>query len=1216
MKKKANGIIAAMALLMMAPHDLPAQQKQAVHRIILIGDAGELKNGRNEVIDAVKNNFQPDGATTILYLGDNIYPVGMPDGMASSYNNSKKIIDYQVSLAKNTAAKTFFIPGNHDWAQGRPFGFQQIKRQQQYIDSLYLDNIKMVPSGGCPGPVEIPINENILLVVMDTQWFLQGFEKPGIESDCPCKTGDEVIAKLEDIAENNKNKILLFATHHPFRTHGPHGGYYTFKQHIFPLTELSKGLYIPLPVIGSIYPVTRGVFGNIQDNRHPIYKKMVRAVEAALQQHPQVIMVAGHEHSLQWIKENKTHYIVSGSGAKTSRVKQGSNSLFTSPQNGFAALELYDGGQVQLKFFSVSNSKTTLLLDTALLTLQKTTDSIATAGPRNFPDSVSTAAGKYYDDASGLKRFLMGRNYRKEWATTMGFPVFDIAKEKGGLKILQRGGGHQTKSLRMEDADGKQWVLRTIEKYPEAAIPPPLRQTFAARIVKDQISSAHPYGPLVVPVLADAAGVAHSNPKFVFVPDDPMLGKYRKDFANTLCLFEEREPVEKDKTYNTAKVLEELQSDNDNRVNQKVVLEARLLDIFIGDWDRHDDQWRWINEKDEKKGSDKKFAPLPRDRDQAFFINTGFIPGIAKFPWILPSIQGFKPHLSNIKGFNFGARYFDRSFLNELNKEEWKTAADLFVQKMTDNVIDKSVQQLPSSVSASGKKISATLKGRRKYMMNEMLDYYRFLAKTVSIPGSDKRERFALKGLNDGTLELTVQKISKSGEYENPFYRRIFDASDTKEIRLYALKGDDELLVEGKIPSIKIRWIGGEGEDKLVAGGNADLSGRVHVYDLSTEKNDYATTGAKLNLSPLPAVNEYNRNDFVYNRTIPMITPGFNPDDGFIIGIGVKHIGHGFRKKPQAVIHEFNGTYAFSTSAFSFGYSGTFTDVFRRTDLIARTSIKAPNNTINFFGFGNESVYLKTGKRSFVNYRTRFTSTKTELLLKYKFTPGFSLSIGPSHEYYNMSAENNKGKLISIAPFQGLDSASIFNSKSYGTLQGYLEIDTRKDPLMPARGIHWLTSMQASAGLNDNSSNFAKLHSELSVYISFNIPARVIISNRTGGGTIWGKFEFFQAHTLGNSLNMRGHRNFRFAGRSSFYNNTELRLKLFDFDSYLLPGSLGLIGFFDVGRVWYDNENSKTLHTAYGGGIYLSPINRLILTLTYGVSKEDRIPNFGVGFRF
>ena len=126
---------------------------------------------------------------------------------------------------------------------------------------------------------------------------------------------------------------------------------------------------------------------------------------------------------------------------------------------------------------------------------------------------------------------LVGNNYRKEWGTEMkNVRLFDIGKEHGGLKIVQRGGGLQTKSLRLEDKQGKQYVLRSIEKFADKAVPSALRGTIAAKLVGDQVSASHPYAALVVPPMAQAVGVYHTNPELVYLPDDPRLGNYQRRF--------------------------------------------------------------------------------------------------------------------------------------------------------------------------------------------------------------------------------------------------------------------------------------------------------------------------------------------------------------------------------------------------------------------------------------------------------------------------------------------------------------------------------------------------------------------------------------------------------------------------------------------------------------------------------------------------------------
>ncbi|MEI9809300.1 MAG: hypothetical protein WDO16_16330 [Bacteroidota bacterium] len=659
--------------------------------------------------------------------------------------------------------KLFFVPGNHDWKKGKPGGLAQMQNQWEYINKLGLPNVQVLPGNGCPGPVDVQVGDKAVIVFMDSQWWLQQGEKPGVESDCDFKTEDEVITALKDIIGAYPDKLIVLAMHHPFYTHGKHGGYFTLKQHIFPLTEASPNLYIPLPVIGSIYPIARGVFGNIQDTRHPQYKNMIKQVEEVMKQHPNIIHAAGHEHGLQFLMQDSIPYIVSGSGSKTTQLKKGKNTLFKDTENGFAVVEITTDGKVSVKIYTVASNDlqqpayTKTLND--LPAPQKTTVEAA----QSFPDSVTVIASGKFKSGAG-RNFFLGKNYRKEWKTPIRVPVINLSKEYGGLTPLKRGGGHQTKSLRLEDAAGKQYVLRIVEKsVTDAALPPDLRGTVVKDLVMDGVSASYPYAALSVPPFAAAVGVPHANPKLVYVPDDPRLGKFRTDFANAFCLFEERVPGDAKKSYSTDELADKLKEDNDNALDQKALLKARLLDMFIMDWDRHEDQWRWAV-TDNGKG--KTYYPIPRDRDQPFFVSSGLLPSIARKPWISPQVQGFRSKAINIKTYNFNGKNIDRAFLGELSEEDWKKAVDEFLPLMTDELIEKALQLQPAPIRAlpRNQEIVEKLKERRKYFAGEMMEYYRFLSKIVNVTGSDKKELFDITRNDDGSVLVSVYKITKEGE--------------------------------------------------------------------------------------------------------------------------------------------------------------------------------------------------------------------------------------------------------------------------------------------------------------------------------------------------------------------------------------------------------------------------------------------------------------------
>ncbi len=269
--------------------------------------------------------------------------------------------------------------------------------------------------------------------------------------------------------------MIILACHHPFKSNGAHGGYFTLKQHIFPFTDLKRSLLIPMPVIGSAYPIARSVFGSPQDISHPAYTNMINRVTAALKANaPNVIFTSGHDHNLQLIKEDGYNYVVSGGGCKENRTSKNTNSLFNTTYNGFSVLEVTSNKDVNIKFYTVTDS-VRLAYTSHLLNFSKLPEEVVVqAEHKDDPaairlDTISKAASTQYQPVSGLKQYFMGQNYRREWSAPVNMKVLHFDTEKGGLKIVSLGGGTQTRSLRLADKSGKEWVLRTVKKYSNQA---------------------------------------------------------------------------------------------------------------------------------------------------------------------------------------------------------------------------------------------------------------------------------------------------------------------------------------------------------------------------------------------------------------------------------------------------------------------------------------------------------------------------------------------------------------------------------------------------------------------------------------------------------------------------------------------------------------------------------------------------------------------------
>jgi hypothetical protein len=829
-------------------------------------------------------------------------------------------------------------------------------------------------------------------------------------------------------------------------------------------------------------------------------------------------------------------------------------------------------------------------------------------------DSVTLAIEPLFDQVNNSHRFFFGESYRKLWAAPVKMRVFHLLQEKGGLKILQRGGGMQTKSLRLQDAQGHEWVLRTIQKYPERILPPTLRKSVAATIISDQIASEHPFAAIIVPPMAEALGIPHASPEIVYVPDDPAFGKYQKDFAKQVFLFEEREPLDADNTDNTTKTQEKLEGDNDNRVDQKTFLKARLLDMLLGDWDRHEDQWRWERKKDD---NGILYEPIPRDRDQVFSSTSGVIPWLVSRHLLMAKFQSYQDHIRSINRWNLNGRNIDRYFLNGLNQQDWEAAIAEVQSKLTDQLISRSIKLMPDTIyKLCGAEITQKLIARRNILKRQAMKYYRFISEKVDVPATDKREHIDITNEASGQVTVRINKIKKDGEQEQVTYQRTFDPAVTDEIRLYGLGGEDVFAVNGKASSpITVRMIGGDGEDTFVIDDNIHSKGNRYIYDRSDEKNKLpAANQARLRTSTDTLVNSFVKRSFKYDFLQPLMLASYNKD------YGVQFIGNfiyqkqGFRKDPYAFRQSLMVNYGFGTNSLLLNYNGEFKQAMGKSDILVNILSKGPNYTSYFFGTGNNSVFVNSGSQKIRYYRNIYNYLDGDIRLRHTYN-NWTVSAGVGGQYYHGDDDDNQNKYLKNYNLQQPDE-KVFSGQGLAGVAAGFSLDTRNKSIVPHKGVYWTTDLSAMKAVNSNAHTYGQIESEFSFYINPASDSTFIIADRIGVGTTLGNAAYYQQLKLGGNQNLRGFYSWRFTGKTMAFNNFEVRFKLADVTSYLLPGTLGMIAFNDVGRVWSPGESSSQLHVGYGGGLFFLPGNLFLIQGVVGFSKEGAYPYISAGFRF
>lgn len=328
--------------------------------LYLIGDAGAPDPGGDPVLQSLERDMRPRPyRRVVVFLGDNIYPRGLPAPGQPDRRESERRLSAQVEAVKAGGAMGYFIPGNHDWARFSSDGWESVKRQQAFIDSAGAGAAVLRPGGGCPGPTAVDLGR-LRLVLLDTQWWLHDGPKPlDPTSTCPADSETEVVASLRTAVTVGPDRIVVVAGHHPLASGGEHGGHFGLQDHLFPLRKVVPWLWLPLPWLGSLYPAARQHGIASQDVSSRPYQNLIGALSRAFAGSPPSLYAAGHEHNLQLIEGGPARtQLVSGTGfyGHTGRAPAIEGTRFARRASGFARLDIPHRGPARLAVIEVDGA--------------------------------------------------------------------------------------------------------------------------------------------------------------------------------------------------------------------------------------------------------------------------------------------------------------------------------------------------------------------------------------------------------------------------------------------------------------------------------------------------------------------------------------------------------------------------------------------------------------------------------------------------------------------------------------------------------------------------------------------------------------------------------------------------------------------------------------------------------------------------------------------
>jgi hypothetical protein len=840
------------------------------------------------------------------------------------------------------------------------------------------------------------------------------------------------------------------------------------------------------------------------------------------------------------------------------------------------------------------------------LTLALSTASIHADQPR----AVVVEVGERYR-ASWLTRLLLGGQWRDLWTTPIEVPVLDLASFDGGLTPAREGGGLQTKNLHFKSANGHRWVFRSVDKDPTRILSPELRQSILGNIAQDLTSTINPGGALIAAPLLEAAGVLHATPVFYAMPDDPRLGEFRASFAGLVGMLESRDERDipgVDKVETTFELFVRLEKRGDEQVDARDYLRARLIDIFVGDWDRHVDQWRWVRFKE---GGLRLWRAVPRDRDQALSRFTGVLPSIAEY--YTKQLASFGAGYPSIEKLTFAGRYTDRRFLVRLEKQRWHAITVDLVAKLSDAVIDDAVHHLPKEMYAkAGAAITEAMRARRDQLWRASEEFYRLLARDVDIRGTEGADDAEVLRNADGSVEVSLYAREEgTGQRIRPaFFHRVLKADETDEIRLYMLGGADRVVVEGPAEkSILVRIIipGAEAEiiDRSRCGGCTDIR---HVGDATVAAGPKASAASRESLS---ARFETLR-DWGYDLLFfPQLA--FDTSRGLVVGATGNLTRYGFELDPFSDRTTLGAVYSSGANQPRVDYTGYFRT--RSPISVVAFATYSGIDQLNFFGLGNETIRDPAlAANGF--YRVPQKKLILHPLLDFAVSEPVHARLGVLFKWVS----SVEGALIAAG-------APGFGAMTLSAAEASLNVDRTQGSAIAERGFRLSLIGRYYPRVLSLNSDFAKARAEASCFVGAHLLTDFLLGLHVAGEKNWGSYPFFEAAFLGGIPGavgldpgmltgnlLRGHDLNRFAGDAALVGNTELRAALGSYNS-ILPMRFGLLALADVGRVFLASESSSRWHTGAGGGLWLTilaavPGFQVSTTLNAVVVASDESTSF------
>jgi hypothetical protein len=1071
--------------------------------------------------------------------------------------SKRQLISYalsEASLPTDFQKRLFINDGADEWRNGQSSGYENVRDLDTQLDlSIGRD---LIIGKGCAGPEEVELDEDNILVFISSSWFLHRQYKPIFSaSDCDYLYPEDIWGELKDILDkNDESNVFLFTYHAKSQKDG-----FTWRD-------------IFAPHHGPDYSI----------NSHD-YNHFSKHLEQIVDEHKNAYLISANLPKIGLIDTLNGVEINMYRGSKDNWLK-----IEISTQNDVKICQVNQEGEKNLY-------KKSLVKDTV---------SYVGGATISDSDSVVLVPGAEYK-VSEFAELWLGRNFRQEWTTPVKIPILNISTYEGGLKPYAIGGGMQTNSLKFKTSDGRKFAFRSVDKDTRKQKSLPIMQTLVGAVKQDQISSQLPFGDIFTGRLLDYSDILHVTPKAYVMGNQAALGKYRSRFAGVLATVEEKPQgknktkkafAEADKIFSTHEVYRELLEDRRNTIDPLSFAKATLFSIWIADWDRHQDNFKWAGFKEDGVWT---FKPIPRDRDHVIALWEGVFGNFSD--WLVPNVAEFKEKIGNVKYLTFQGKSLQNFIAPRVDKETWLEAADYLMELYDEEKIENAWSYIPEEIQDfSYDRIKRILLARKPQLRTAALDVYALYRSELDIYLSDK----------DDYVEVDNESIAiyeeKKGDKGDLIETIAIDPKITEVVNIYALDGKDIVdLSRRKDASIKARVVLGPGEDEVRWPDDKTVKGlEVYNFDQQEEDERYEKTHRQI---------QANLYDFNYNSLLPFPIVVNNSDLGLGLEVKMQRLTQKWNKRPYGSKQTIGLRYFPSTHSLRL----SFTQLTRNMigDWHGDIYFRAADNDTRFDNYTGINTLLPKDFR------------KNQRLdqLYYVNNSNFDLKLGLRNEIYGLSRFQTQLALrffhIGDNIQEGFaleleDQLTNFQTTWYNRL----DLNFMDNDFYPTEGTRYDVETHTGYTWTGNKGFFYTLNASILRAITWKDISRTILLAKGGWKTAGGETRFFNLPSLGNRQDLRGTFNDVLRADQVFYFNSEVRKEVWDSENSILPFVLGISAFYDRAISTYEVNGSRFQSSyGYGGGFYLSILNKQYTIFTsLGESNLDtgKFLDMGLNFRF